>query len=262
MIIYCVRNKVNGKRYIGQTTKSLDVRWRQHKYMIKSLVNTPFYNALRKYGPDNFSVTLIKLCSTQQEMDDYEKSFISLYKTLNHEFGYNSHPGGAPKTGYAPTAAQRHKMSLSMINKWKDPKFRAFRKASKGRYTVSKDDFPVKMAKCHPDRFEYRSKLGRSQYLCYQCAQKLCSKSYTNKERKGDLSMQTNEITKNCRKCGLPKDRDEFPWKNKSKGIRHNTCKSCTRTYSGNYYKANQEELAERAKLHQRELRASKPKVV
>jgi len=71
-----------------------------------------------------------------------------------------------------------------------------------------------------------------------------------------------DNLIKICRKCKIPKDRDEFPWKNKSKGIRHNTCKHCTRDYSENYYKSNQNELSEKAKLHQREKRAAKPNVV
>ena len=31
-IIYKITNKVNGKCYIGQTTKSLSDRWSKHKY--------------------------------------------------------------------------------------------------------------------------------------------------------------------------------------------------------------------------------------
>lgn len=31
MIIYCIRNRKNGRVYIGQTTKSIRSRWGQHK---------------------------------------------------------------------------------------------------------------------------------------------------------------------------------------------------------------------------------------
>ncbi|RLA24867.1 MAG: hypothetical protein DRQ62_04180 [Gammaproteobacteria bacterium] len=41
MIIYEITNKITGKQYIGQTTKSLNYRWRQHcknKYYIGSSI--------------------------------------------------------------------------------------------------------------------------------------------------------------------------------------------------------------------------------
>jgi group I intron endonuclease len=55
-MIYLITNKVNGKRYIGKTTKALKQRW--YKHIKDSLYgsNTFFHKAIQKYGPDNFTV--------------------------------------------------------------------------------------------------------------------------------------------------------------------------------------------------------------
>ena len=51
MIIYEARNKINGKRYIGQTIHTLEERKRGH---ISSMCCSYFRRALDKYGVDSF----------------------------------------------------------------------------------------------------------------------------------------------------------------------------------------------------------------
>lgn len=56
MIIYKVTNKINNKIYIGQTINSLEHRRKQHEKDCRrnKYYNNRFYNALIKYGFDNF----------------------------------------------------------------------------------------------------------------------------------------------------------------------------------------------------------------
>lgn len=42
---------------------------------------------------------------------------------------------------------------------------------------------------------------------------------------------------KECIECKQTKSLDEFPWRNKSKGVKHSRCKICSTAYNREYYK-------------------------
>ena len=56
--IYMHTNKINGKKYIGQTFQNIEYRWRQDGSGYKG---QPFYNAIEKYGWDNFEHKILKV---------------------------------------------------------------------------------------------------------------------------------------------------------------------------------------------------------
>ena len=96
-IIYCHQNKINGKRYIGQTKQNLRNRWRNgNGYKPNYKYNSKFYNAILKYGWDNFEhIILEKDIETLDEANARESYWISYYDTFNNnEKGYNMTPGG------------------------------------------------------------------------------------------------------------------------------------------------------------------------
>lgn len=99
--IYCHRNKINNKRYIGQTNKkNLNERWRNGKgYAPKNNENQKnhrkFYNAIQKYGWDNFEhIVLEENIQTLEEANQKEQYWITYYDTFNSDKGYNMTPGG------------------------------------------------------------------------------------------------------------------------------------------------------------------------
>jgi hypothetical protein len=53
---------------------------------------------------------------------------------------------------------------------------------------------------------------------------------------------------KQCNKCGLIKDDEEFPWRNRLLGRRFNTCYACKRIYDNAWYSDHQEEQRGRIK--------------
>ena len=63
MCIYKITNKYNQKVYIGQTIHSVQKRWNRHvSDAVNNRLDTHFARAIRKYGPQAFSVTvMIKL---------------------------------------------------------------------------------------------------------------------------------------------------------------------------------------------------------
>ena len=92
--IYKITNQVNGKVYIGQSVR-IKQRWSQHKAEAKeNRRNTLLYNAMRKYGIENFTFEVIEECS-QEQLNEREIYWISYYDSFNKEKGYNMTPGGS-----------------------------------------------------------------------------------------------------------------------------------------------------------------------
>ena len=97
--IYMYTNKINNKKYVGQT-KNLSDRHRRHVQTsfnknAKRDYNTPFHRAIRKYGIENFEIKILaENIETQEKLNEYEIFFIKRYKTLNIQNGYNVAEGG------------------------------------------------------------------------------------------------------------------------------------------------------------------------
>jgi len=106
-IIYKGENKLNKKVYIGQTWRVLSKRICSHYE--KNNCNY-FYNALRKYGLENFEWEVLFQSEIQKDLDEKEKFFIKKYKSNRNEFGYNLQEGGR---GGKPNEITRKKMSES-----------------------------------------------------------------------------------------------------------------------------------------------------
>jgi group I intron endonuclease len=94
--IYIIENNDRQKVYIGCTTQSPKKRWRQHKTMAKyGHDNCPYlYNAMRKYGIDNFKFYPIAKAKNKEQLFLMERAFISLYNTHFEDGGYNIEFGG------------------------------------------------------------------------------------------------------------------------------------------------------------------------
>lgn len=82
----------NGKVYIGITCKSIAGRWGaggngycKHPY---------FWNAIQKYGWDNFKHEIILYDLSKEEASEKEREYIKKYKSNNAKYGYNQTSGG------------------------------------------------------------------------------------------------------------------------------------------------------------------------
>ena len=103
--IYCIRNKINNKKYIGQTAWNINKRLNKHK---GQLINNKHYSKnlqedFNKYGMDNFEfIILDEFTFTNKELLkkvllDMEKFYINLWDTENDMNGYNIIFGGKNK---------------------------------------------------------------------------------------------------------------------------------------------------------------------
>lgn len=97
MIVYKVTCKISNLSYIGQTIRPLEKRWKEHIYdaTVRN-IDSFFYNAIRKYGPENFTIEEIDGANSQSELNYKEWLYVHNIKTLSPN-GYNSIEGGGSK---------------------------------------------------------------------------------------------------------------------------------------------------------------------
>ena len=99
MYIYKVTNIINGKLYIGQTTRFIQDRWERHiNDALSNRLDTHFARAIRKYGPENFVVEQIDVASSQEELNKKEIYWIKFYNTVKN--GYNMTDGAVGGNTY------------------------------------------------------------------------------------------------------------------------------------------------------------------
>lgn len=85
--IYLTTNQVNNKKYIGQhRSEKFDNSY------IGSGVR--FLKAVKKYGKANFKLEVLKVCETEQELNDQEVYYIALNNAVDDEMFYNISYGG------------------------------------------------------------------------------------------------------------------------------------------------------------------------
>ena len=91
--IYIIRNKVNNKVYVGQTTVSIKLRFQNHLSAARCGKDYVIGKAIRKYGEENFYVELLEECLAS-ELNEREIYWITFYNATDNKFGYNMSLGG------------------------------------------------------------------------------------------------------------------------------------------------------------------------
>lgn len=96
--IYMIRNNVNGKIYIGQTS-TIYKRFHQHKLKLNSgaHVNKHLQHAWDIYGASTFEFSIVEECE-QSILDEREIYWIAKYNAMKD--GYNQTLGGGGKRGW------------------------------------------------------------------------------------------------------------------------------------------------------------------
>lgn len=119
--IYCAKNIVNEKVYVG---KSVDIekRWKDHKNGYNNPNSSQyisyFYNALRKYGFNSFEFSVLEEC-TEDKLNDREIFWINKFQSNNREYGYNTTDGGDGVTGYWDRPVYQYDLDGNFIQGYK-----------------------------------------------------------------------------------------------------------------------------------------------
>ena len=102
-IVYMHKLKIDGRVYIGQTCLSIEKRAGSNGNKYKSC--TKFWNAIQKYGWNNFEHIVLASNLTLDQANELEKQYIEKFNSI--ENGFNLVEGGR---GHSWTEEQRQQM--------------------------------------------------------------------------------------------------------------------------------------------------------
>ena len=105
--IYQILNLSNGKRYVGQA-QNIANRIREHKRKRNGQSSTNrLYNAVKKYGWDSFSWSILERVDDFARLDEREKFWIDVLEVCDEAKGYNICAEPGTTRGWHHTDATR-----------------------------------------------------------------------------------------------------------------------------------------------------------
>lgn len=222
-LIYCYINKINNKRYIGITSRSIEEREASHIYESKNIsnkcYNTPFKRAIRKYGIDGFYRTIIAEVETLNEACELEKYYIKKYKTYykyKNSNGYNATIGGEFIQQPKDKVIQIDADNLEIIQTWDSVALAEkeldisiydavndYSKTAKNYYWIYEHDFDI-------NNYKHMIMIHRN-YICQISKDKELIKIWKNaKQASIDLNISQGNISMCC--LGYRKTTNNYYW--------------------------------------------------
>jgi group I intron endonuclease len=197
--IYTILNVQNYKIYVGQT-QNIKARWSAHKCEANAdRLHYPLYRALRKYGFDNFQISMVEIAATSEEADLAEQKWIQKLKSRDPQMGYNLTSGGAVPRGWHHSEESKRKISESQ----------------KGKIVIVSNETKVKMSISqmgHPVSLDTRQKISeanigkthtemtRKKISEFQTGKKRSDEIKTNMSKAQIKRQQSNTIISNLAK--------------------------------------------------------------
>lgn len=134
--IYKITCTVNDKHYIGQAVShilnhkryrpyGMEGRFKCHiseAFSQKKCQSKYLNNAIKKYGSDNFVVSLVEECDLSSS-DEKERYYINKYNTMFPN-GYNLNSGGK---NFVPTRESKKRVSEGVVSYYKQKKLERFK---------------------------------------------------------------------------------------------------------------------------------------
>lgn len=172
--IYLIENKITSKKYIGYTKLPVKKRWKQHSSRaLNTCINTPFYNAIRKYGTSSWSIDILQVENSAERAKNSEIYFIEKYNTFYE--GYNATKGGDGNNGIIMSKESNLKRSASlkgitknydrMKGKKHNPEtLEKMRKPKKDKSSYQTESFKEKMRKVQLQYAKSKRALSRQSH--------------------------------------------------------------------------------------------------
>ena len=124
MHIYTIKNLVNGKMYVGQTTQSNPKsRWYSHCDMMRKGKKSYLYDSMRKYGVNNFLWKVVDQGNTIEELNELETRWANKLRLQGITLYNNRETGGNKKHSAESIekmrVAQKLRHATTNVGGWK-----------------------------------------------------------------------------------------------------------------------------------------------
>jgi len=121
--IYIIKNHINDKIYIGQTTSTIEKRFKRHLSDAKNPNRKgclKLYNAINKFGGKNFYIEHLASAKGRENIDFLEIYFIKNYDSIKN--GYNIKSGGHHDYKQVLTDEEKQRRSILFKERWRKVK--------------------------------------------------------------------------------------------------------------------------------------------
>ena len=110
--VYAIKNKVNGKVYVGSSTGSICKRWNMHRHHLRkrSHCNQHLQASWVKYGEFSFDFVVLEECVPSRCLDR-EQAWIDSLRSADDRFGYNINPRAESRFGAKHRISTREKLA-------------------------------------------------------------------------------------------------------------------------------------------------------
>lgn len=120
--IYCIRNIINNKVYIGKS-KNIYLRISKHlsafRKGTKGEHNDYFYNSWNKYGEENFEYFVLEYLNLDEKLlKERELYWMNIYNSYNSKYGYNLRRDSC--TNMIVHVRTSEKISKRLKKEWKE----------------------------------------------------------------------------------------------------------------------------------------------
>lgn len=130
MIVYILTNTVNGKKYVGATTRTKRERMGEHLYETRrGRSDNPLYEDMRRYGFEKFDFRVLSVALNKEALAALEIFWTRELCTRSPN-GYNLTDGGVGTLGMKHSAEVRAEITARNLGRKDTPATRAKRSES------------------------------------------------------------------------------------------------------------------------------------
>lgn len=137
--IYAIRNMVDGRIYVGSSTRFLGIRFSEHRKLLRGNRHHSIFlqRSWNKHGEPSFVFELIEIVTDPSALLPREQFWIDKHRSFDKKFGFNISPTAGNSAGRIISAATRAKMSASKTGRRLTPETRAKMSASRTGKTLT-----------------------------------------------------------------------------------------------------------------------------